>query len=270
MIKQLIQPLRSKLDRWVRTICVILSLLCFLYYITVGVMVGFGVSLLFVWILLGMLLGATAVCFPALRIRWRKLKKPIRIVGTVALLLIIFFVCMVAGLIFSGFFTDISDSSEIDCLIILGAQVKSDHPSLALARRIDAAYEYLHAHPNTIAIASGGQGADEPISEAQCIYDYLVERGISPDRIILEDQSTSTAENLQNSARLIPNNCQRVAIVTSNFHAFRGQRTALNYMPDKKIYRLPASFPLYLLPHYMVREFAAVIVDTLRGNLKLV
>ena len=58
--------------------------------------------------------------------------------------------------------------------IVLGAKVRSDGPSVSLQDRIDAAYDYMRLHPEVICIVSGGQGKDEPISEAQCMFDRLV------------------------------------------------------------------------------------------------
>lgn len=268
MKKEILQEPLCTLDRWIQGICAIGACLSLLYFLGVGVFVGFNVSLLFVWLLLAVLLAIVAMRFPSLRIRWKKLDRRLRIalfVCTVIVLLILL-ICLFA--IFSGFVCDIPEGETVDCIIILGAQVKADHPSLALSYRIEAAYEYLSAHPETIAIASGGQGADEPMSEARCIYECLVEMGIEPERIILEERSTSTAENLQFSASLLPEGCETIAIVTNNFHAFRGECTARKYLPDTEVYRLPAEFHLYMLPHYLVREIAALAADTLRGNLK--
>lgn len=264
---KIVSASECKLDRWVRVISAICALLVLLYYFSMGIFVGFGVSLLFVWLVMGILLTFIALRFPALRKRWKRVKKWIRILLTsfVAIAILLALVC--GGLILSGFFVDIPEEG-VDCIIVLGAQVKPTHPSLALAERIDAAYDYLVAHPNTIAIASGGQGPDEPISEAQCIFECLVEMGIEPERIILEDRSTSTAENLRYSALLIPESCESVAIVTNNFHAFRGQSTARKVLPSMEIYCLPADFHPFMLPHYTVREIAALLADTLKGNLK--
>lgn len=92
-----------------------------------------------------------------------------------------------------------------DCtVVVLGCQVFPDgHPSLMLRGRISAAYDYLTAHPDALCVASGGQNGSEPISEAQCIRDTLVSMGIAPERILLEDQSASTEENLAFSAALL-------------------------------------------------------------------
>lgn len=267
-MKKLYLAPESKLDRWVQIISAILAGLSLLYYLTMGFFVGFGVSLLFVWLMLALMLGAIALCFPALRRWWMKQRKWLKVILTVWVALALAFALISSGAILSGFVSDIPADGEVDCIIVLGAQVKADHPSLSLAQRIDAAYEYLSAHPNTIAIASGGQGPDEPMSEAQCIYEHLVDMGIEPERILLEDRSTSTAENLKFSAELIPEGCKSVAIVTNNFHSFRGKATARKYLADLELYHLPADSHPILLPHYFVREIAAMLADTLRGNLK--
>ena len=75
-----------------------------------------------------------------------------------------------------------------DCtVVVLGCQVFPDgHPSLMLRGRINAAYDYLTAHPDALCVASGGQNGSEPISEAQCIRDTLVSMGIAPERILTE------------------------------------------------------------------------------------
>ena len=106
------------------------------------------------------------------------------------------------GLVISGMRQ--TPPANLDYLIVLGARVNPDgNPSPALQNRLNAAIDYLAANPETIAIASGGQGADEPVSEATCIRDALVAAGVDPDRILVEDQSTSTAENLTFSLALM-------------------------------------------------------------------
>ena len=61
-----------------------------------------------------------------------------------------------------------------------------------LKHRLDAAYDYLTEHPDVPVIVCGGQGPDESISEAQCMYEYLTKKGIAAERITQEDRSTST------------------------------------------------------------------------------
>lgn len=119
---------------------------------------------------------------------------------------------------------------EYDYIIVLGAAVHGDTPSLSLVERVRAAGEYMKEHPDTVAIVSGGQGADENISEAQAMADWLMQNGIDQSRIILEDKATSTLENLEFSFDIIrsrgedPN--ESTAIVTSEYHIYRAKLLA--------------------------------------------
>ena len=90
-----------------------------------------------------------------------------------------------------------------DYLIVLGAAVYQDQPSLTLVRRLEGALQYLNEHPKTIAIVSGGMGKGETITEAQAMHDWLIAHGVAPERIIMEPKATSTMENLQNSFDII-------------------------------------------------------------------
>lgn len=81
------------------------------------------------------------------------------------------------------------------------------------------------ANPDTVCIASGGQGDDEGISEAECIRRYLINYGIDPERVLLEDKSTSTLTNIENSLKLLPEGAENIGIVTNDFHIFRALAT---------------------------------------------
>lgn len=115
---------------------------------------------------------------------------------------------------------------NVDFMIILGARVRGSVPSLALQYRIDTAAEYLKNNPNTIAIASGGQGTGENITEAEAIKLGLIKQGIDSSRIILENKSTDTVENISFSNKLIPKYFKNGIIVTNDFHIFRAKMIA--------------------------------------------
>lgn len=114
---------------------------------------------------------------------------------------------------------------EPEVLIILGCQVKPWGPSILLQDRLDRALEYLNDHPELTVVVSGGQGADEPVSEARAMEDYLVEHGFPAEQIILEEQSSNTVENLTCSLAALsaagfgPET--DVAVVSNGFHSAR-------------------------------------------------
>ena len=112
-----------------------------------------------------------------------------------------------------------------DYAVVLGAKVRHDGPSVSLMDRIYGARDYLQAHPEVIAIVSGGQGPDEPMTEARCMYEELIKLGIDENRIWLEDKATSTWENLNFSLDLIEEKTgarpEKIGIISSEYHLFR-------------------------------------------------
>ncbi|MEH7073267.1 YdcF family protein [Neobacillus drentensis] len=143
-----------------------------------------------------------------------------------------------------------------DYLIVLGARVKGTVPSLALASRINSAAEYLKKNKETIVITSGGKGPGEDISEAESIRRKLVEQGISESRIILEDQSTDTYENIKFSKRLIPTGAKLGLVVTNTFHVYRGVSIARDY--GLEVHGLPAATPWSAVIKSYSREYLAI------------
>jgi len=143
-----------------------------------------------------------------------------------------------------------------DYLIVLGARVKGTVPSLALASRINSAAEYLKKNKETIVIASGGKGPGEDISEAESIRRELVEQGIGETRIILEDQSTDTYENINFSKKLIPEDARLGLVVTNTFHLYRAVSIAQDY--GLEVQGLPAKTPWKAVVKSYSREYLAI------------
>ena len=143
--------------------------------------------------------------------------------------------------------------------VVLGCKVKDGRPSLMLKKRLDAAYRYLSENPDVKVVVSGGKGDDEVISEAQCMKEYLTGKGISPERIYMEDKSTDTAENLLFSKELILSEglYTDITIVTDGFHQLRADMIAENL--DMKAYNVSAKTSPWLLPTYWIREWYGVL-----------
>ena len=114
---------------------------------------------------------------------------------------------------------------QVDYMVVLGAKVNADGPSVSLCDRIRGAYIYLEEHPQTVAVLSGGQGTDEPITEAECMYRELVSLGIDPQRLWVEDKATSTWENLNFTLDLIEEKTgerpAKLGVLSSEYHLFR-------------------------------------------------
>ena len=156
-----------------------------------------------------------------------------------------------------GSFADESDA-PVSAVIVLGAGVNGETPSLTLRTRIDAAAAYLEEHPDVPVVLSGGQGPGEAITEAECMRRALVRRGVDESRLYPEERSTSTQENLRYSRAILEelsvDPAQRVAIVTSDFHLCRAR---LMWGGDTAA--VPAHLPstLYfqcLTVNYFIRE----------------
>ena len=171
-------------------------------------------------------LAGVIICYYLLGLlkkRFPKTAKVLRIVLTAVLCSgILVFALTEAVIIHASF-----GHPDADCkyIVVLGAKVNGTSPSLSLSDRIRAAADYLNAHPDTVAILSGGQGADEGISEAQCMFEGLTARGIDPSRLWLEDKATSTWENLHFTLDLIEektgNRPLSIGLVSSEYHLFR-------------------------------------------------
>ena len=139
-------------------------------------------------------------------------------------------------------------------VIALGCKVQGKTPSIMLKKRLNAAYEYLEENPNSRCIVSGGQGPKEDIPEAQAMYDYLVDKGISPNRIYQENTSANTEENIKFSKKIIDENTlgNAVVIVTDGFHQMRaGIIAEKNGLTP---YAVSSATEWYLFPTYYIRE----------------
>ncbi|MBR0062690.1 MAG: YdcF family protein [Oscillospiraceae bacterium] len=119
------------------------------------------------------------------------------------------------------------DNGGADYAIVLGAGVNGEEPSASLAARLRAAKEYAEANPDCVIIVSGGKGSGENISEAECMRRWLVRNGVDEARIIMEDRSERTEENLAFSREIIlsrePDFDGRVCVITEIYHVTRAK-----------------------------------------------
>ena len=130
------------------------------------------------------------------------------------------------GAVMYGSYDHIQDDPQV--MVILGCRVMPEgHPSILLQDRLDKALDYLEEHPDVQVVVSGGQGPDEPTTEAQAMYDYLTEHGVEPERIWQEDQSHNTWQNVRYTLALLEekgaDTSAGVVLVSSGFHLTRAR-----------------------------------------------
>ena len=194
-----------------------------------------------------------------LRRRYRLAGKVLNTVLTALLILGIAVFAVTEAIIIHASFGDPDTGCEY--VIVLGAKVNGTQPSLSLNDRIHATYDYLTAHPETIAILSGGQGPDEGVSEAQCMFRELTDKGISPERLWLEDKATSTWENLKFSLDLIEEKTgirpKTVGLLSSEYHLFRAGLFAARSGVDTVGIPAQTSWPSIRI-NYFMREVAGI------------
>jgi len=167
---------------------------------------------------------------------------------------------VIEGIILSNAYSKKHERVETNYVVVLGCGIFPDGQlTRSLMRRLNVAYDYLLDHPNTICIVTGGQGPNEPVTEAYAMKEYLIYKGIDEDRIIEEDKSTSTNENLMfaKDIMLEYDKDHTVAIATSDFHIFRAKLLAKKHGLDA--IGLPSVTSWYIWINSYLREFLAVI-----------
>ena len=164
------------------------------------------------------------------------------------------------GFILANSGTD--EQSTPGAVIILGAGVYGTTPSVSLRARLDAALDYLAERPDIPIVVSGGQGNAEDITEAECMYRYLVRNGIEESRILREEKATNTKENIENSLAVLAakgyDTTGNIAVVTADYHLARAKVLfdTPNFIP------VAAHVSLRYLPmtiNYYVREAFALV-----------
>jgi len=226
------------------------------YYITIVMYAGISLNFSIFWLILS--IGNFVLGVLINFLDKRNFPFIHMIEGVLFFLIIVFFVFYV---IMYSFLRKKGSEVPIDYIpfmIVLGARVKGKIPTRALKRRVNKAYEYLARNENTIAILSGGKGEGEFISEALCMQKLLIEKKIPENRLILEDKSRTTGENIKFSKRWIENKKEPVLIVSSDFHVWRGMVMAAEN-GFSRVYGLGAKSEPLLILHYYTREIFAWI-----------
>ena len=240
---------------------IILSILCLAYYIF---LFTHGMDFSIVWLCSAVVLICGIFIRNYMHRHELRLPAAVKITGGIFMITGILLFVIVEGMIFHGMMN--KADSKLDYIIVLGAQVRGETPSRVLRKRLESAAVYLKENPDTKAVLSGGQGKDESITEAEAMYRYFINAGIAAERLMKEEKSANTEENLRFSAEMIGDKSVRIGLVTNNFHVFRALQLAKN-QGFIHVSGIPAkSDPVYQ-PHYLLREFFAVIKEKVVGNI---
>lgn len=267
-----------------------LAALCAIYFTVIVVYAGISTSFAFIWLFFAALLIFLVYG------KWYYIRNmdripkwvPVSVVTTCAAGVAVLAVLCV--LVFLG--AAAPGKANLDYVIVLGARVKEHTVSSSLKKRLDRAMEYAQENPDTYLVLSGGKGPGEKVSEAQAMYEYLVYNGVPPQKLLLEDHSVSTVENIAYSKIVIerhrkegrkelvprpgkagsvpyavaPDKPLEIGILTSNFHVYRGVHTAKRRGLDN-VYGISADSDPILFVHLCVRECASIVKDRLMGNM---
>lgn len=176
-------------------------------------------------------------------------------------IIVSFLSCIIMeGCILTGAY--INDTQDLDYILILGAGIIDDRPSLELKYRLDKAINFIEKDSSIKkVILCGGIGRGKEFSEAYVMEKYLLSHGLNKDILIKEEQSTSTYENIKYAKEAIEiidsRDNIKIAISSNDFHLFRAKHIAKNL--GFKATGLPSKTPLYIIPNHHVREYFAIV-----------
>ena len=168
-------------------------------------------------------------------------------------------------------------SFDKDYMLILGSRINDDGSLTNLLKgRADRALEFAGLQKEAtgkdlVFVPSGGQGSDEVMPEAQAIKNYLLQQGVPEDRILVEDKSANTEENLKNSAELIRAagaEDPKIAFSTTNYHVFRSGMLASSQ--GIRAAGIGSRTKRYFWVNAFIREFIGTLYAERRRHIRIV
>ena len=154
-----------------------------------------------------------------------------------------------------------------DYIIVLGCGIIGSRVTPLLAARIEKGIELLHCNPNAILLLSGGQGPGEDMPESQAMAEYAAGKGVAREKIVMEQKSVSTQENLRFSRELIDRQNAEIVIVTTAYHVFRA--LILAKQEGIKCVGFGSKTKWYFTLNAFLREFAGYMKMTWKNMLGL-
>lgn len=249
------------MNKVLRIILILLGVVCIAYCLLVLSVIGTGSWFNFAFGIIGAFLLACGILGNQLVAWITKWPMPAKIIVAV--------LCVAVILNFAIFEIKVIHASHqtpdpgADVIIVLGAKVKNTGPSREFAVRLQTAADYAIENPKTYVFLTGGQGSDEPQSEAEAGFDYMISRGISKERLLFEKKSTSTIENFSFAKDVLEKeglykDDMRVVVCSSEFHLYRAGLLAKE-AGFNNVQFLGSTGLRLLLPQYYLREYAAYI-----------
>lgn len=242
------------MDRFISKLLIIVGIISLVYFFAINWM-----SFAKVWLIVGIIL----IVFGVLRIfevepiilKNRNIK---------IILIAIFTIIITSFIVFEGIIIREGHRKEMvesEYVIVLGAGLRGDTILASLQYRLEKCVEYINEYPNTTIIVSGGKGPDELLSEAEAMKEFLVNKGIEEEKIIMEDKSTSTMENMQFCKKKIiedgGNIDSTISVITNGFHMYRAKFLAKRV--GLEVTSIPSKSYLLAGPNFYVREYFAFI-----------
>ena len=259
---------KKKIVKLLRLLGIVLGMICLLWFGAPLVVAGIlnignatGILLSIIWIFYMIFIPDVHKLIQKL---WKRKYGKIPVATVAALVIVCATLVVVESFCMAGACG--KHGTDASTVVVLGCRVYGERASLSLVERLEAAYDYLTEHPNADCVVSGGQGPGEDISEAECMYRWLVGKGIDASRIYKEDKSTSTEENIAFSKLVIEENdlFQKIVIVTNEYHIYRAGMIADE---EGLVWGAkPAGSAWWLFPTYYVRELYAILAEWISDN----
>ena len=249
----------SKKKVYVYTSFQVIGILLILYYLILKLMFGF-VAFSNMFCMLGILLFVYGYVELKFNIDiWGHIPKIFRVIITTLFTVgLVIFICIESIIIYNG---NHHDNEKPDYLVVLGAGLRGNSISASLLYRLETTLDFHEMYPDVKIVVSGGQGTGESMPEALAMRNFLVDNGVDPSLIIMEDKSTNTYENFLYTKYILEEDTDKknitITVITNNFHMYRAKFLAREVGFSTYGYPAPSHKASALV--FYVREFFGVI-----------
>jgi uncharacterized SAM-binding protein YcdF (DUF218 family) len=119
----------------------------------------------------------------------------------------------------------VDEARKADVIVVLGAAEYNGRPSPVLRARLDHALELWRAGYAPRLMTTGGAGGDPRYTEGIVGRDYLVQKGVPLEAIIVEEESATTVHTITAVSEIMRRMSLKSAILVSDgYHIFRAKK----------------------------------------------